>query len=59
MSDGRQTLTVPELAAVLGVSPWSVYESVRRGDCPVVPVRVGRRVVFSRAAVDRLLGVEE
>ena len=50
--------TADEVAGLLGVSPWAVYESVRRGDCPVAPIRVGRRLVWPRAAVDRLLGLE-
>jgi predicted DNA-binding transcriptional regulator AlpA len=52
------TITAEELAGVLGVSTWSVYESVKRGDCPVEPIRVGRRLVWPRACVERLLGVE-
>ena len=52
----RRTLTVDELAAALGVSAWTVYESVRRGECPVRPIRVGRRILFARAAVEQVLG---
>lgn len=51
-----RTLRAEELADLLGVSAWAIYEAVRRGDCPVEPIRVGRRVVFARAAVDALLG---
>lgn len=35
------TITVDELAAVLGVSSWSIYQSVLRGDCPVPPFGSG------------------
>ena len=52
------TLSAEELAALLNVSTWAIYEAVRRGDCPVDPIRVGRRIVFASAAVDRLLGIE-
>ena len=52
------TITAEELADLLNVSPWSIYAAVRRGDCPVPPIRVGRRIVFASAAVDRLLGSE-
>lgn len=52
------TYTAAELAALLGVSEWAVYESVRRGDSRVPPIRVGRRIVFARAAVHRLLELE-
>jgi predicted DNA-binding transcriptional regulator AlpA len=52
----RRTLTAQQLADALGVSPWSIYEAVKRGDCPVRPIRVGRRLVFPRPAVEALLG---
>jgi len=50
------TITAQELAGRLGVSPWAIYQSVKSGTCPVPPIRVGRRLVFASAAVDRLLG---
>ncbi|MST31626.1 helix-turn-helix domain-containing protein [Acidimicrobiaceae bacterium USS-CC1] len=43
------------MAELLGVSTWAVYESVRRGEPPIPPIRVGRRLVWPKAAVDRLL----
>jgi predicted DNA-binding transcriptional regulator AlpA len=53
------TYQVHELAELLGVSSWSVYNSVKDGSCPVAPIRVGqRRIVFAKAAVDRLLGLD-
>jgi len=51
------TYSAEEFAEMLGVSSWSVYASVKNGTCPVVPIRVGRRLVWPRAAVDRLLGL--
>ena len=54
-SSGRATYTAEELAAMLGVSTWSIYNAVKNGDCPVQPVRVGRRMVWPRSKVDRLL----
>lgn len=53
-----ETITAEQLADRLGVSSWAVYESVRRGDCPVQPIKVGRRLVWARARVDALLGPE-
>jgi len=53
----RATITAPELAELLGVSCWAVYESVRTGASPVPPIRVGRRLVFARTAVEALLGI--
>jgi excisionase family DNA binding protein len=53
-----QTYRAEEVAEMLGVSTWALYESVRRGDAPVSPIKVGRRLVFSRSAVHELLGLE-
>ena len=49
------TITVPEVAGLLGCSAWAVYQSVRRGDFPVQAIRVGRKILFSAAAVNQLL----
>ncbi len=57
MTVDRATITATELAALLGGSTWSIYQSVRRGDCPVPPIRLGRRLLWSKAAVDALLGL--
>ena len=54
---GAAVYRAEQLADLLGVSEWALYQSVRRGDCPVPPIKVGRRLVWSRAAVDRLLGL--
>jgi predicted DNA-binding transcriptional regulator AlpA len=50
--------TAEQFAALASVSTWSIYESVKRGDCPVSPVKFGRRLVWPKSAVDRLLGLE-
>jgi len=52
----RRTMNAKELADALGISQWSIYQSVRDGDCPIPPIHVGRRIVWSTAAVDALLG---
>lgn len=49
----RQTLTVEEAARVLGISRSSAYEAARRGELPIV--RIGRRYVVPRVALERLL----
>jgi excisionase family DNA binding protein len=49
------TVTVPEAARLLGVSRMSAYTAVRIGEIP--SIRIGRRVLVPRAALDRLLGV--
>ncbi len=49
----RQTMTIPEVAAALGIGRNSAYEAVRRGDIP--SITVGRRRLIPRAAFERLL----
>jgi excisionase family DNA binding protein len=47
------TMTVSETATVLGISRSSAYECVRLGSIP--SIRLGRRIVVPRRAVDELL----
>ena len=54
-----RTYTAREVADLLGVGVSSIYQSVVDGDCPVEPIRVGRRLVWPKVAVDRLLGADE
>jgi excisionase family DNA binding protein len=49
----RLTLTVEEVAATLGISRAFAYEAVRRGEIP--SIRIGRRVLVPRAALERLI----
>lgn len=44
----RPFMTVAETAAVLGRSPWRVYQLVREGEIP--STRVGGRIVVPREA---------
>lgn len=46
-------MTADEVAALLRVDRKTVYEAVARGDLPCA--RLGRRVLFSRAALLRWL----
>lgn len=52
----RATFDLGEVAQILGTSRSSVYRWAESGDLPVV--RIGRRVLVSRAALEQLLGVE-
>ena len=49
----RLTYTVTETAVLLGISRTTAYECVRRGEIP--SLTLGRRVVISRVALERLL----
>jgi excisionase family DNA binding protein len=58
MSGGdRLTLTVPEVAALLGVSRNAAYEAVAVGQIP--SIRIGRRLLVPRVALERLLDCAE
>jgi excisionase family DNA binding protein len=50
----RETVRVDEAAQILGISRSTAYEAVRRGELPVI--RIGRRLVVPRAALERMLG---
>ncbi|MEO6651528.1 MAG: helix-turn-helix domain-containing protein [Ilumatobacteraceae bacterium] len=47
------TVTVSQAATMLGISRSSAYECVRLGSIP--SIRLGRRIVIPRRAVDELL----
>lgn len=49
----RQTLTVEEAAALLGIGRNTAYQAAASGQLPVI--RIGRRLLIPRAALDRLL----
>ncbi len=47
------TLTVPEVAKVLGISRNSAYVLAKQGTIPTL--RLGRRIVVPRPALERML----
>ena len=54
MDDSRLVFTVVETARLLGISRTHAYELIARGE--LVHVRLGRRIVVPRHAIDTLLG---
>ena len=57
MSDDKMTMSVLEACKMLGISKNLGYEAIRRGEIPAI--RVGKRLLVPRAALERLLsGVE-
>jgi excisionase family DNA binding protein len=48
-------VSVPEAARLLGISRTHAYELVTRGE--LTHVRLGRRIVVPKHAIDALLGV--
>lgn len=52
----RMTLTVEEAAQLLGIGRQSAYQAARTGELPTI--RLGRRLLVSRAQIDRMLGIQ-
>jgi excisionase family DNA binding protein len=52
---GRLTFTVPEAARLLGIARGSAYAAIQRGELNAV--RIGKRLLVPRAALQRLLEV--
>lgn len=53
-----ECLTVPDVAAVLDVSPSALYRLLRDGKLPELgAIQVGRQWRISRARLDQYLGV--
>lgn len=51
----RKTYTIDEVAALLGLSRNSTFVAAREGRLPVPVIRIGQRMMVSRAALDRFL----
>lgn len=56
MADQALTYTVPQAAALLGISPWSYYERVKHGELPAR--KIGRRIVVPKVQLDAWLAAE-
>lgn len=53
------TLTIPEVAYLLGVSRNTAYEAARSGSIAAVPVIcIGRRLLVPRKPILEVLGVD-
>ena len=53
-NNDRLVLTVDEVAYLLNISRGLAYELVARGELPAI--RLGRRIVIPRVAMEELLG---
>ena len=52
----RQTYTIDEVAALLGISRNSAYLAARNNRLPVAVIRIGKRMMVRKSEFDRLLG---
>jgi len=55
MNTDSLTMTIPEMAKALGISRGLAYELAKRDALPVPVIKLGRRMVLSRRAVELLL----
>lgn len=57
----KATYTAEEVAERCGVNSWAVYQAVRNREAPIgtMAVKVGRRLVWPKALLDRLLALDE
>ena len=53
MHGQKLTITVEEAAALLGIGRGLAYDKCRSGELPTI--RIGRRLLVSRAALERML----
>ncbi len=54
----RATATIEEVAVSFGIARSTAYELAKSDRLPVPVIRLGRRMVVSRAALDRVLAGE-
>lgn len=54
MSGEKMTHSIPEVAAMLGVSKGLVYAEIHKG--ALRSVKIGKRILVPKGEVDRLLG---
>lgn len=57
-ADLPRTLTTAEAAELLGVSTSLLYDLARKGEAPVEPLRLGRKILWPTAKLLDLLGLE-
>ncbi|CAN5829539.1 hypothetical protein BH23ACT2_BH23ACT2_07320 [soil metagenome] len=53
------TLTMAEACELLGISRWTGYELVKRGEFPVPLVRLGRTIRIPTQPLLDLLGIDD
>jgi excisionase family DNA binding protein len=51
--DGKSVFDVPEVAEIFDMSPWAIYEAIRKGELRAV--RIGRLLKISRPVIEEML----
>ena len=55
-NETKATLTIVEVAAVLGIGKNQAYEAAHRGEIPTI--KIGKRILVPRVAFERMLNGE-
>ena len=55
----RATMTIEEVAAVLGLARSTAYDLAKADRLPIPVIRAGKRIFVSRALVERVLAGED
>lgn len=55
----RATYSLNEVASLCGLSYTTIWEQVRAGNFPVVPIQLGRQYRFPKTSIDELLRLED
>ena len=55
----QPTVPVGTSCVALGISDWSGYAAIKRGDFPVPTISIGHRIIVPTAPLRRLLCIEE
>ncbi len=53
--ESKRTIGIEDFARLIGISKNSAYTAANAGTLPVPVIRIGRRMLISRAAVEELL----
>jgi excisionase family DNA binding protein len=54
-SNQTQTLSIEEVAPILGVGVSTLYRSIARGEFPLPIIRIGGRILVPRDALEAVL----
>ncbi len=57
LRDLPPTLTAEQVAEMWGCSTWAVYAMAKAGECPVTPLKLGRKLVWPTLGVLRSVGL--
>lgn len=56
-SHASAVYTIADFAALTGSNYSTIWEQIQAGTLPVMPFRLGAKWLFSKRAVDELLGI--